>query len=217
MEPLVLSDPVIGLNGPSQLHLEFDDLVSEKKNYFFTVIQCNYDWSPSELNSFDYLTGFNEQEIRDYQSSFGTLQPYVHYSALFPNADFRITKSGNYILKVYEEDNPDQIILTRRFIVADSKVQITSNVNQADDVRDSRTNQQVNFTVDHRGMDISNGFSEIKVLVLQNFRWDNAISNLQPQFVRPDQLRSFTELIKILLFRTSKKFRYFYENHEVQN
>ncbi|MEO5675643.1 MAG: DUF5103 domain-containing protein [Chitinophagales bacterium] len=207
VEPLVLSDPVIGLNGPSQLHLEFDDLQGEKKNYFYTVIQCNYDWTPSELSTFDYLTGFSEQEIRDYQISFGTDQTYIHYSALFPKADFRITKSGNYILKVFEEENPEQIILTRSFIVIDNKLQITSDINQADDVRYNRTHQQVNFTIEHRGMNISNGFSEVKVLLLQNFRWDNVITDLQPQFVRPDQL-DYTHSAKTS-FPAGKEFRYF--------
>src|SRR6185503_874561 len=70
VEPLVLTDPVIGLNGVSQLHLGFDDLDGGKKDYYMTVIQCNYDWLPSELNHFDYISGFNEQEIRDYEFSF---------------------------------------------------------------------------------------------------------------------------------------------------
>src|ERR1043165_4888415 len=130
VEPLVLTDPVIGLNGPSQLHLAFDDLDGGKKAYYMTVIQCNYDWSPSELINFDYISGFNAQEIRDYQFSFNTNQTFTHYSLLFPNDDFHITKSGNYILKVYEDDNPDDVIFTRRFIVVNNMVEITSEVKQ---------------------------------------------------------------------------------------
>lgn len=207
IEPLVLTDPVISLNGPAQLHLSFDDLDAEKKDYYFTVIQCNYDWSPSELSGFDYVSGFNPQEIRDYKFSFNTYQRYIHYSLLFPSADFRITKSGNYILKVYLDDDPEQVVLTRRFIVVENKVQITSDVNQADDVRYSRTHQQVNFSILHRGMSISSAFSEIKVLLMQNFRWDNAIFNLQPQFVRPEQI-DYHYTMKTA-FPSGKEFRYF--------
>lgn len=207
LDPLVLTDPVISLNSPLQLHLAFDDLDPEKKDYYFTVIQCNYDWSPSELSNFDYVSGFNVQEIRDYKFSFNTNQTFIHYSLLFPNADFRITKSGNYILKVYLDDDPEQVVLTRRFIVVDKRVQVTSDVNQADDVRYSRTHQQVNFNILHHGMTISNAFTEINVLVMQNFRWDNAIFNLQPQFVRPEQL-DYQYTMKTA-FPAGKEFRYF--------
>ncbi|HYV90794.1 MAG TPA: DUF5103 domain-containing protein [Chitinophagales bacterium] len=207
VEPLVLTDPVISLNGTAQLHLGFDDLEGQKKEYYFTVIQCNYDWSPSELSHFDYISGFNEQEIRDYQFSYNTNQTFTHYAALFPNADFRITKSGNYILKVYEDDNPDDVVLTRRFMVVNNLVEITSDIKQADDVRYDRTYQQVHFNILHHGMDISNSFSEINVLLMQNFRWDNAITNLQPQFVRPDQL-DYTHTMKTS-FPAGKEFRYF--------
>ncbi len=207
VDPLVLTDPVLPLNGPSQLHLGFDDLDGEKKDYFLTVMLCNYDWSASDMSKYDYTAGFTELEIRDYKFSSGTNQSYTHYGALFPNADFRITKSGNYILNVYEVDNPENLVLTRRFIVVDSKAEIVSNVNQADDVRFSRTYQQVNFSVLHRGMDISNSFSEIKVKLLQNFRWDNAIQDIQPRFVRSDQLDY--EHISVTSFQAGKEFRYF--------
>jgi hypothetical protein len=207
VEPLILSDPVILLNGTAQLRLAFDDLNGGKENYYITVLQCNYDWSPSELNSVEYISGFTEEEIRDYKFSFNTNQTFTHYSILFPNADFQITKSGNYILKVYADDDPENVILTRRFIVTENRVQINSDIKQADDVRLDRTYQQVNFSILHHGMDISNAFSEINIMLMQNFRWDNAISHLQPQFVRPEQL-DYTHSLSTS-FPAGKEFRYF--------
>jgi len=207
VDPLMLSNPVIPLRGTAQLHLSFDDLSGEKKNYYYTIIQCNYDWTKSELNSFDFLEGDNNAEIRDYKFSFNTNQTYTHYSLLFPNEDMHITKSGNYVIEVYADNDPEQLILMRRFIVFESMVQINSNVQQCDDVSKSQTFQQVNFTILHHGLDISNAFTDVKVLLMQNFRWDNAITNVQPQFAKPDELDY--NYATQTSFPGGKEFRYF--------
>lgn len=207
VDPIILSDPIIPLNGNSKLHLEFDDLNGDKRNYYYTFIHCNFDWTRSDLNEFDYIQGFREQEIIDFQFSFTTLQTYTHYEVLFPNDDVQLTKSGNYILMVYADNDPDQPVLTRRFIIFSSKAEVLTNVHQPYDPKYTNGYQEVDFTVRYNGMNISNPLQDVKVLLMQNFRWDNAITGLKPLFMKPYQLEYSYDLVNA--FPAGKEFRYF--------
>ncbi|HET6226456.1 MAG TPA: type IX secretion system plug protein domain-containing protein, partial [Bacteroidia bacterium] len=115
-----LSQPVLHLNASETLKLSFDELTVDLQRYSYTFIHCNADWTPSNLLSSEFIDGFAENAIADYQYSANTLQKYIHYSTVFPNTSLRFTKSGNYLLKVYPEGNPDTPVLTRRFLVVDT-------------------------------------------------------------------------------------------------
>ncbi|MGB3075448.1 MAG: DUF5103 domain-containing protein, partial [Chitinophagales bacterium] len=207
LDPILLSDPVIPLNGSSQLHLEFDDLNGDKRNYYYTIVHCNFDWTKSELNEFDYIDGFREQDINTFEFSFTTLQTYTHYEVLFPNENMKLTKSGNYILKVYADNDPDRPIITRRFVVFSSKAEVITNVHPPYDPKFSTRYQEVDFTIRYNGLTISNPITDVRVLLMQNFRWDNAIAHLQPLFMKPYQL-DYTYDLKNA-FPAGKEFRYF--------
>jgi hypothetical protein len=207
VDPLMLTDPAIPLGGASQLHLEFDDLEGDKKNYYYTLIHCNFDWTASDLSPFDYLKGFKEQDITDFSFSFNTRQSYSHYDLLFPNENITPTKSGNYILKVYLDNDPEKIAFTKRFIIFESKAQLITNVHKPTDVRFTDIYQEVDFVLNYRGISISNPVSDVKVLLMQNFRWDNAITNLQPLFMRTTELDYSYDIENA--FPAGKEFRYF--------
>jgi hypothetical protein len=207
VDPLVLSDPVIPLRAGTTLRLAFDDLDGGKKYYYYTIVQCNYDWTVSELSPFDYLNGIQEQDIQDYQFSFNTSQPYTHYEVVFPNRSIGITKSGNYIVKVYLDGDPQQVVLVRRFIVFEGLAEIYSEIRVAEDVTLHRSHQQVNFSVSYRGLPVSNPFSEIQVAILQNYRWDNMITGVTPQFMKPEMLEYY--YTAKTSFPAGKEFRYF--------
>ncbi len=207
VDPLILTDPAIPLGGASQLHLEFDDLDGDKKNYYYTLIHCNFDWTPSDLSPFDYLSGFKEQDITDFSFSFNTKQSYAHYDLLFPNENIRPTKSGNYILKVYLDNDPEKVALTRRFIIFDSKAQLISDIHKPTNVKYTDTYQEADFVFNYRGISISNPINDVKILLMQNFRWDNAITSLQPLFMKTEELDYTYDLENA--FPAGKEFRYF--------
>src|SRR5438105_13812070 len=50
------SFPVLNLNSPDALELDFDDLSNTFKNYYYTFQLCNADWSQSILHSFKYIS-----------------------------------------------------------------------------------------------------------------------------------------------------------------
>jgi hypothetical protein len=171
------------------LRLSFDELADEIGDYYYTIIHCNADWTPTaNLTEMEYIDGFSNERIRDYEFSYNTLTNYVHYELLLPNDDFSWTKSGNYLLVVYEDEDMENLVLTKRFMVVDSKMSISSKIEQPLGFSQARKAQEIDFTVNHKGIRVSNPQIEVKVVLLQNGRWDNAITGLKPLFVRNEEL-----------------------------
>ena len=179
-----LNYPLITLNSGQTLTLSFDDLEGGVKDYYYTIVLCNADWKPAALNPFEYIKGFSANRINQYRFSTFPLQRYTHYSLTFPNANCAPTRAGNYILKVYLNDDTSHLVFTRRFLVTNQSAQITGKIEQPMNPSIFQTHQKVNFTIDTRGLNISNPFDQIKVWILQNYRWDNAIHDIRPTFVR---------------------------------
>jgi hypothetical protein len=104
-----LDYPVLELGSSRQLLLEFDDLEADNKNYFYKIYHCNYDWSISqEIAAIDYIDGFQENRFYESSSSFNTRVEYTHYFLRLPNDDVKFKLSGNYLLKVYLNDDEDE-------------------------------------------------------------------------------------------------------------
>ncbi len=203
---LDLSDPILTLNSTSQLELKFDDLVTDAENYSYSIIHCNADWQPSSLTEYDYIDGFIDNRISEFEFSYNTTQQYVHYSLRFPTQDYSITKSGNYLLIVYQNSKADPII-TRRFYVVDQQVKVSEHVKQPFIAEYRRSHQEIDFDVDFRGLNITNPYQDIKVVITQNDRWDNQIENLKPTFIRDNKL--IYDFQRENLFAGGKEFRNF--------
>ena len=202
-----LGYPIIGLNDGSRLELTFDDLTEDVRDYQYEIIHCNADWQPSELSEMDYLDGFNMEVITEYEFSFNTLTNYINYRLVFPNQNAKVTKSGNYLMHIFEDGDRELPILTRRFQVAERNMQIVSNIARTGAVSKSRTHQEIDFIINHKGINISNPHNDVKVIITQNGRWDNAITDLQPLFIREEQLvYDFQDKI---VFPAGKEFRNF--------
>jgi hypothetical protein len=169
-----LSEPVIYLNRNQRLVLEFDELSEQTNRYEYTIVHCESDWSESKIEQNQYIEGFETQRIENYQNSFNTIQRYVHYSQVIPSSGMNITKSGNYIIKVFEEGNPDKVILTRRFFCVEDIANIEIEATQSKNAAFLRTKQEVNVKVSRKdGSFFSNPETFMKVYVQQNGREDN--------------------------------------------
>ena len=204
-EPLSL--PVLFLNDGKQLELHFDDLKKDFQTYSYDFVHCNANWEPSGLVSTEYIQGFFNAFIEEYEYSFNTLFPFIHYYLKFPNNDIRFTKSGNYLLKVYRNNDPNDLILTRRFFVIDQRIRIDASVKMATLARYRDYKQEVDFTINHSSYPIQDPYNDLKVMISQNRRWDNAISDLKPLFVRTPELVYNYE--RENLFNGNNEFRFF--------
>ncbi len=69
-----------------------------------------------------------------------------------------------------------------------------------------QTHQRVAFTVGIKGIDAFNAAQQVKVVLLQNYRWDNAQQNFPPTFIRGSTLEYNSETIGI--FPGGKEWRW---------
>ena len=183
-----MGNPLIHLSFKDSLLLSFDDLIGDPQNYAYTLIHCNADWTPSDLMESEYLEGFYEVPITDYQFSFNTIQNYVHYHTVIPSANLKPTLSGNYLLIVFLENQKDQPILSQRMMIIEEKVSVKGSVKRATALEQRNYQHEIDFSIHHSGYEIDNPFSDIMPIITQNSRWDNVISGLQAVFVKDDEI-----------------------------
>lgn len=186
--------PVMRLGGDDRLELHFDDLDGGVKNYSYTFQLCNADWTPAMLSQFDFLQGFSQVRINTYRVASVALTHYTHYQAVLPDRNSYPTKAGNYILKVFLNGDTAQLAFTRRLMIVSERSAIAAEVQQPFNGQIFNTHQKIQFRVVlSRGLDVANQFQQIKVVILQNGRWDNAITNLRPSFFSNNTLEYNTE------------------------
>ncbi len=201
-----LLSPAVSARGREQLILEFDELYNDAFTYQVKYIRCDANWQKSLLSELEFLDTYNEFTINTYEYSFNTKTPYVHYSILLPKPKL----SGNYVLVVYADGDEEDIIITKRFLVYDNRVIFTDQFGFTGLNNASRFNQQLQFEINYKGLNLQSPQDQISVTILQNQRWDIAHTNLKPTFIREGdyqlEYRYFTEET---MFPGGNEFRFF--------
>tara|TARA_A100001035_G_scaffold89631_1_gene69870 strand:- start:404 stop:1789 length:1386 start_codon:yes stop_codon:yes gene_type:complete len=183
-----IGNPILHLSLKDSLVLSFDDLSNIPQNYAYTLIHCNADWTPSDLVESEYLEGFFNEPITDYQFSFNTIQNYIHYQTTIPSANLKPTLSGNYLLIVFPENQKHQPILSQRMMILDEKISIKGSVKRATNLDYRNYKHEIDFVINHSGYEIDNPFVDIMPVITQNYRWDNTITGLQAVFVKDSKI-----------------------------
>lgn len=214
-EGLRFAAPIIQSGTNEQLVLRFDELNSEPADYSYTFIYCDMDWTPSRIPESQTMRGFPDDRITHYSLSFNTRQQYVHYELRFPNENLVPLLSGNYLLKVFESYHPEKVILTRRFMIAEDLAAVDAEVKRATVIADRYAKQEINFTLDCSRLELQNPFNDIRVVILQNGRWDSRLSDMKPLFVR-DKILDYN--FEDNVFNGGNEFRTFdTRSYRVQN
>lgn len=167
--------------------LQFDDLYSDEADYYYTITQYNYDWSaPTNLSKAEYLNGMDNQRIITYENSFNTLQLYSHYRQVFPNKFNQITKSGNYLFTVLNDEN--EIVFSRRVIIYEEEVSVGLLVRRSRDFEGLEGKQNIEMSINYGDRILQNPIQNVKVTLFQNGNWKTSISNLKPQYTLGSEL-----------------------------
>ena len=201
-----LSIPMINLNGSGQVELQFDDMDADVKYYYYTYQLCNSDWTPTNLGQFDYIKGFTQSRITNYRFSSIALTRYTHYQISLPDRNMYPSRSGNYIVKVFLNDDTSQLVFTKRLLVVDNKASIMAKITQPFSPDLAQTDQKLQFTIDTKGLDGLNAAQQIKVVILQNNRWDNAMTDLKPTYIRGTSLEYNSD--NTAVFPAGKEWRW---------
>nr|WP_243754671.1 DUF5103 domain-containing protein [Flavobacterium jejuense] len=160
--------------------LQFDDLYGNEADYYYTITQYNYDWTPTNLAKVEYLNGIDNQRIITYENSFNTLQLYSHYKQQFPNKYNRITKTGNYVLKIFNDEQ--EIVFSRKFIIYNESVSVASEVRRARDFESLNEKQNIELSINYGDLILQNPIKNVKISIFKNGNWKEQISNIKPQY-----------------------------------
>lgn len=189
-----LAYPILQLNSSDQLELHFDDREGGVKAYSYGWQLCNADWSIANLSTMDYVRGFTQQRIITYRNSSLALTHYTHYQQVLPDRSSGPSRSGNYLIKVFLNGDPSQLVFTKRVLVVQpNKAGVTLQVQQPFNNQVFNTHQKMSFTVDTKNLNLVNPMQQVSVVVLQNNRWDNRKTLNRPTFIRQNQLEYNTE------------------------
>ncbi|HYF69418.1 MAG TPA: DUF5103 domain-containing protein [Ohtaekwangia sp.] len=198
--------PAVTPLGTWNLVMEFDDLKSDRENYLARIVHCNHDWTKSALQDLDFMPVYNEVPINNSEFSVDTHVPYVHYWFSLPP----VKLPGNYVVVVYREGNKDDLILSRRFMVYDNQVTFSKDGKLIGAGSIADLNQQINFTINHKNLNILNPAMDVHVNIRQNQRWDNMATNLKPAFIRDiDKELEYRFFDDKQMFKGGNEFRFF--------
>lgn len=159
--------------------LQFDDLHATEDNYYYKITHCDYNWKPSQLSVNEYLIGFDEQRIQDYVNSQNTLQVYSHYRIAFPNKLTALKVSGNYLISILNENR--EVVFSRKVIIYENNATVPLQIKRTRSVRDVELKHNLDFAVKSI-VNFQSPLQNVKVLLMQNGKFNNAIFNVKPMF-----------------------------------
>lgn len=202
-----MTPPIIRLKTADKVEISFDELTHEYHRFTYKITHCNADWTPSDLFESDYLQGFNENVIEDYENSLNTTMLYTHYKFTLPNDEAQMLVSGNYVVSIYGEEDKENPVAQASFSVIEPRVGVSAQVSSNTDIDTNEDHQQVNFTVNYPSMNVTSPQTEFKIRVYQNLRTDNCVTNVQPTYLQPGQMQFVHN--RQLIFPAGNEYRRF--------
>ena len=121
--------PVIVLNSNERLTLRFDELSSNPNMFRVVLSHHNFDWTKSNVIETIYQSGFGEDIITGGTPAIISEPDFVSYQYRFPNRDFGVRVSGNYMLHILDY-NTNEPLFSTPFIVSEDRGSITAGIDE---------------------------------------------------------------------------------------
>ena len=153
-----------------RLIINFDIIGEDPLFLRYRLIHCNSDWKPSRLMESEYIDGFNEVMIEDYAYSNNTYIHYVNYNIELPDPQLPVLASGNYLLQVFSEEDPDDILLQTRFSLSEELSFVAGGITTKTDKGVNSDFQQLFLNIDLSNLPNINPYQDLIVTVMQNNR-----------------------------------------------
>lgn len=201
-----LAPPVIQLGSGERIVISFDEIGDDWSRLQYRLVHCNADWQPSRLIDPEFVDGFNFADIEDYAFSGNTFTNYVNYRFTVPSDNMQILASGNYVVEVFQQDDPDNVILRARFQASEDNVLVEGRATPRTDKGYNSTWQQIELAVNSGTKEI-NPYNDILISVVQNRRPDTEVFVSHP--TRANDGRYIYEHLWELIFPASNEYRRF--------
>lgn len=198
--------PVLILGSGNFVEISFDDMQGNYERYTYSITHCNADWTQSDLIQSEYMTGFNDNRIDDYEPSMNTEMNYNHYSLRLPNEDNRLLVSGNYMVNIFEDGNDDPVAQAC-FSIIEPRVGVDVDVSANTDIDYYDKHQQLSFAINYSGYQVNNPVNEFKSTVMQNRRWDTHVYVNHPSAMQINKI--IFEHNRSLIFPAGNEYRRF--------
>ncbi|MBR3937528.1 MAG: DUF5103 domain-containing protein [Bacteroidaceae bacterium] len=195
---------IIRLNSDETIEFSFDEMSHQYHRFTYHITHCDAQWKPSDLIESEYMNGFNDQPIENWENSLNTTFDYTHYSLTLPNDDVTLKLSGNYRLSISEDGKE---VAWFRFMIVEDRHNLSATVDGNTDIDSHKSHQQVNMSVSLNGLNVTHPESEIYTVVMQNRRFDNAVLNPKPTYNAGNRLTYGH--CRDLIFPAGNEFRRF--------
>jgi hypothetical protein len=180
------SRPVMTLGSSDVLHIGFDEFSHNYHRLTCHLDHCEADWSVSEdIFESDWLQGFNDWQIEDYQNSINTTVLYTHYQFTIPNERCQLKMSGNYRLTIYDEDDADEKLLEVEFYVVEPLMTVGMEVTTNTDIDHNDSHQQLSLSLNYNDLRVTDLQEQLQTVVMQNWQERDARRNIQPNHITP--------------------------------
>ena len=163
-----MAPTVIRKGMDDKLVLNFDILGDQHSNLRYRFKHQNSDGKDSRLLDHEYIEGFNEFPIEDFAYSSNTYVHYVNYNVIIPDKQLNLLHSGEFVIQIFSEEDPDNIILEVPFSVSENKTEISGNVTSRTDKGYNSEYQQLSFAIDISSFGHINPYQDLIVTVVQN-------------------------------------------------
>lgn len=197
-----LSMPVIFIRENESLDLHFDYLGKPSIDYSYSLINCTYDWQLNDISDHHYMEGFNDVPLYDYYTSRNTTQYFTHYQAEIPNEEIKILQSGNYLLKVYDSADPDNVAFTRKLCFGERLTDISARIKYPNNIH-----QEIMLQINLNDLKLINPLAEIKIVIIKNYNWKDVVKISSPPLLRDNIL--FLDMPYQIVADGGNEYRYF--------
>jgi hypothetical protein len=130
----------------------------------------------------------------------------------FPNKFTSIKLSGNYIIKILNEDR--DVIFSRKVIIYEDMVSVPVQVKRARGMAERDEKHNLDFSIKTDAFVFQSPLQNVKIALFQNGRFDNAIYNVKPQYTIGNDL--IYKYDKETQFWAGNEYLYF-ENKDIRN
>lgn len=198
--------PIVLVKGmDDRLVIGFDGMGDEREYLRYSIFHCDADWRLSDLVDSEVFDGFNYADVEDYAFSRGTITHYVHYTITLPNDAFSFRLSGNYLLRVYPETEPENVLLQTRFMVSEGAVSVGGSVSSRTDIDYNKSHQQLAVNVDLRKYPVRDPYNDLTLKIVQNGRRDNITTLKHPARMSGSTITY--EHTPAMIFRAGNEYR----------